>query len=62
MIKPDPLMSASYGASDLTAMNNRVVWMEYLYHLDGRDMKDHPKHGLFNGLAHTYRLLTPNDD
>ena len=62
MIKPDPMISSCYGASDLSAMNNRVTWLEYLYHLDGRDMKDHPKHGLFIGLAHTYRLLTGSND
>ena len=61
MIKPDPMMTASYGASDLTAMDNRNVWLNYLFELDGRDRKDHPRHGLYTGLAKTYALLPVHD-
>ena len=61
MIKPDPMMTASYGACDLEAMNNRLLWLEYLYELDGRDKPDHPKHGIFTGLAKTYALLPIHD-
>ena len=61
MIKPDPMMSASYGASDIEAQTIRLVWLDYLYELDGRQHSDHPRHGLFTGLAKAYALLPVHD-
>ena len=40
--RPDPLIPCKPGAEDLEAMNNRVVWMDMLYKLEGRDKADHP--------------------
>ena len=61
MIKPDPMMSSLPGAEDIEAMNNRLVWLEYLYELDGRQHRDHPRHGLYTGLAKAYALLPIHD-
>ena len=61
MIKPDPMISSCYGAGDLEAMNNRQTWLDYLYELDNRDRKDHPRHGLYTGLAKAYALLPVHD-
>ena len=61
MIKPDPMISSCYGAGDLEAMANRQIWLDYLYELDGRDKKDHPKRGIYTGLAKTYALLPIHD-
>ena len=61
MIKPDPMMTAAYGAEDTEAMNNRQVWLDYLYALDGRDQLDHPKRGLYTGLAMAYAVLPDQD-
>ena len=61
MIKPDPMMSSKPGAEDTEAQTNRIIWLEYLYELDGRDKPDHPQHGIFTGLAKTYALLPIHD-
>jgi len=61
MQRPDPLMTASYGATDVAVQKARTLWMEELFHLDGRDMISHPQHGLFTGLAHKYRNLESTD-
>ena len=61
MQRPDPMISASYGASDVAAQKARVLWLEELYFLDGRDMISHPQHGLFTGLAATYQNLDSTD-
>ncbi len=61
MIKPDPMISSCYGAGDLLAMNNRQIWLSYLYSLDNRDRRDHPRHGLYTGLAKAYALLPVHD-
>ena len=61
MIKPDPMISSCYGAGDLEAMANRQIWLDYLYSLDNRDRKDHPRHGLYTGLAKAYALLPVHD-
>lgn len=55
MKRPDPLICASYGASDVVASRNRVQWLNELYLYDGRDKRDHPMHGLFTGLARKYQ-------
>ena len=61
MIKPDPMISSCYGAGDLEAMANRQIWLDYLYELDGRDKPDHPKRGIYTGLAKAYALLPIHD-
>ena len=55
MNRPDPLICASFGATDVVANNNRVQWLNELYLYDGRDKRDHPMHGLFTGLASKYQ-------
>ena len=61
MQRPDPMMTASYGATDVAVQKARVLLMEELYFLDGRDMISHPRHGLFVGLAEKYRNLDSTD-
>lgn len=61
MQRPDPMISASYGATDVEAMKARTLWMEELFFLDGRDMISHPMHGLFTGLALKYQNLESTD-
>ena len=61
MQRPDPLMTASYGATDIAAQKARVLWLEELFFLDGRDMISHPQHGLFTGLAAKYQNLESTD-
>ena len=55
MQRPDPMIASKTGAEDVEAMNNRQAWMNELYMYDGRDKRDHPKHGLFTGLAQKYQ-------
>jgi hypothetical protein len=55
------MISSCYGAGDLVAMNNRQTWLDYLYELDNRDRRDHPRHGLYTGLARAYALLPVHD-
>jgi len=61
MQRPDPLMTASYGATDVAVQKARTLWMEELFFLDGRDMISHPQHGLFTGLAAKYQNLDSTD-
>ena len=61
MIKPDPMMSSKPGAEDLEAQANRQIWLDYLYSLDGRDQPNHPKRGIYTGLAKAYALLPIHD-
>ena len=61
MKRPDPMISASYGATDIVAQKSRMLWLEELYFLDGRDMISHPQHGLFTGLALKYQNLDTTD-
>jgi len=61
MQRPDPLMTASYGATDVAVQKARVLWMEELFFLDGRDQISHPQHGLFTGLSNKYALLETTD-
>ena len=60
--KPDPLMSASYGATDIEAQNNRNTWMTMLYLHEGRDKVDHPQRGLYTGLFKKHHLWLPGSD
>lgn len=62
MQRPDPLLPRKAGAQDLEAMENRVKWMDALFYLDGRDLRSHPMHGMFTGLAAKYNHLTDTDD
>jgi hypothetical protein len=62
MKRPDPIISCKPGAEDLEAMNNRVEWLEILYHLEGRDKRDHPQHGLYTGLHMTHYPTFPGTD
>ena len=55
------MISASYGASDIVAQKSRMLWLEELYFLDGRDQISHPQHGLFSGLALKYQNLDSTD-
>jgi len=61
MQRPDPLMTASYGATDVAVQKARTLWLEELFFLDGRDMISHPQHGLFTGLALKYQNLQSTD-
>ena len=61
MQRPDPMISSSYGASDVAAQKARVLWLEELYFLDGRDQVSHPQFGLFTGLALKYQNLDSTD-
>ena len=42
--------TTSFGATDIAAMENRVLAMEMLYKLAGRDNPNSPSHGLYTGL------------
>ena len=53
--RPDPMIAAKPGASDVEAMMNRVNWLNELYVFDRRDDPDHPMHGFFTGLAKKYQ-------
>ena len=61
MKRPDPMISASYGATDIVAQKSRMLWLGELYFLDGRDQISHPQHGLFTGLALKYQNLDSTD-
>jgi hypothetical protein len=61
MQRPDPLMTASYGATDVEVMKARTLWLEELFFLDGRDQVSHPQYGLFTGLALKYQSLQSTD-
>jgi hypothetical protein len=39
------------GAQDVEAMNNRVLALDWLHRLAGRDDSEHPKHSTYTGLA-----------
>ena len=43
MQRPDPMIAAKPGASDVQAMAARTLWLEELFFLDGRDMISHPQ-------------------
>ena len=55
MERPDPMIPSKPGAEDVEAMANRQAWLNELYAFDRRDSPDHPKHGLFTGLAEKYQ-------
>ena len=41
-------------AQDTDAMMGRVIVLELLYHLDGRDNQSHPHHNTYTGLWRDY--------
>ena len=55
------MISSSYGATDVEAQKARVLWLEELFFLDGRDLISHPQYGLFTGLALKYQNLDSTD-
>ena len=61
MKRPDPMIASKPGAQDTQAMAARVLWMNELFYLDGRDQISHPQHGLFTGLALKYQNLDSTD-
>ena len=61
MKRPDPMIASKPGAQDVQAMAARMLWLEELYFLDGRDQASHPQHGLFTGLALKYQSLDTTD-
>ena len=61
MQRPDPMIPCKPGAEDVVAMRNRTAWLEELFFLDGRDRSDHPKCGLFTGLAEQYKTTQSTD-
>tara|TARA_B100001939_G_C16536854_1_gene444545 strand:- start:9 stop:224 length:216 start_codon:yes stop_codon:yes gene_type:complete len=42
------------GAQDTDAMLDRVIVLELLYQLDGRDNQSHPHHNTYTNLWHEY--------
>lgn len=44
----------TYGAEDVSAMQNREDLIQALYNIDGRDKPSHPQHGLLTGLWQKY--------
>jgi hypothetical protein len=55
------MIASKPGAQDVQAMAARVLWMNELFILDGRDQISHPQHGLFTGLALKYQNLSSTD-
>ena len=55
------MISSSYGATDVEAQKARVLWLEEVFFLDGRDQVSHPQFGLFTGLALKYQNLDSTD-
>jgi hypothetical protein len=51
--------SDAYGATDRQAQDNRVIAMEALYHLAGRNNPDHTCTGLYTGLWAPYPSDAP---
>ena len=62
MQKPDPMICGKPGAEDVEANSNRVVWLEMLFMLEGRDKPDHPQRGLYTGLFKKHHLWLPGSD
>ena len=45
--------TTAYGATDIEAMNNRVIALDALYTLAGRNNPDHSLHHTYTGLWQT---------
>ena len=42
--------TTAYGATDITAMENRVIALDMLYKLAGRDNPNSPLHSSYTGI------------
>ena len=51
--------ATSYGATDVGAMNARVVALDALYKFAGRDNPNSTMHGLYTGLWAPYPTEAP---
>ena len=51
--------TTAYGATDVDAMNARVIALDMLYKLAGRDNPNSPSHGLYTGLWAPYPTEAP---
>ena len=51
--------TTAYGATDITAMENRVLALDTLYKLAGRDNPNSTMHGLYTGLWAPYPTEAP---
>ena len=51
--------TTAFGATDIRAMENRVVALEMLYKFAGRDNPDSKMHGLYTGLWAPYPSDAP---
>jgi hypothetical protein len=51
--------TTAYGATDITAMENRVLAMEMLYKFAGRDNPDSTMNGLYTALWAPYPTQAP---
>jgi len=47
-------MTASYGAQNLEECRHRLQYLEYLYSVDGRDLRTHECHSTYTGLVEKY--------
>ena len=51
--------TTAFGATEIRAMENRVIAMEALYHLAGRNNPNHTYTGLYTGLWAPYPTEAP---
>ena len=51
--------TTAYGATYITAMENRVLALDMLYKFAGRDNTNSTMHGLYTGLWATYPTEAP---
>ena len=51
--------TTAYGATDVTAMNARVLAMDMLYKFAGREDPNSTMHGLYTGLWAPYPTEAP---
>ena len=47
----------SPGAQDQEAMRNRIILLDWLYRLDGREDSNHPHHSTYTGLYQEFLNL-----
>ena len=51
--------TTAYGATDITAMENRVLALDMLYKFAGRDNPNSTMHGIYTGLWAPYPDQAP---
>ena len=51
--------TTAYGATDIAAMNARVIALDMLYKFAGRDNPNSTMHGLYTGLWAPYPTEAP---